>query len=155
VSNLNHLTYFQLDGPICECCYYALVVALPPTLETLAFRTEEHDILADLLQGAIFFKEVFGGTLGHPVLPNLKLLVLPKKVKRLLPLDAINAAAKRGITLRFNRVRRVACPPRASAYASLPRSRNRATDPPTRQLERLTLLPVLARVDVTVASILK
>ncbi|BGP01093.1 hypothetical protein NBRC10513v2_004894 [Rhodotorula toruloides] len=103
VSNLSRLIYFQLDGPICECCYYALVVALPPTLETLAFRTEEHDILADLLQGTIFFKEVFGGIVRHPVVPNLKLLVLPKKVKRLLPLDAINGAAKRGITLRFTR----------------------------------------------------
>ncbi|BGO92579.1 hypothetical protein NBRC10512_000501 [Rhodotorula toruloides] len=103
VSNLTRLTYFQLDGPICGCCYYALVLALPPTLETLAFRTEEHDILADLLQATIFFKQVFGGTLGHPVVPNLKLLVLPKKVKRLLPLDAINGAAKRGIALRFTR----------------------------------------------------
>ncbi|BGP33254.1 hypothetical protein JCM10296v2_005048 [Rhodotorula toruloides] len=103
VSILSRLTYFQLDGPICECCYYALVVALPPTLETLAFRTEEHDILADLLQGTVFFKEVFGGTLTHPVIPNLKLLVLPKTVKRLLPEDVINGAAKRGITLRFTR----------------------------------------------------
>ncbi|KAJ8293751.1 hypothetical protein OF846_003020 [Rhodotorula toruloides] len=107
VSKLNRLTYFQLDGPICECCYCALVLALPPTLETLAFRTEEHDILADLLQGTIFIEEVFSGTLSHPrvpnLVPNLKLLVLPKKVKRLLPLDAINEAAKRGIALRFTR----------------------------------------------------
>ncbi|BGP33272.1 hypothetical protein JCM10296v2_005066 [Rhodotorula toruloides] len=103
MSILSRLTYFQLDGPICECCYYALVVALPPTLETLAFRTEEHDILADLLQETVFFKEVLGGTLTHPVIPNLNLLVLPKTVKRLLPEDVINGAAKRGITLRFTR----------------------------------------------------
>ncbi|KAJ8293769.1 hypothetical protein OF846_003033 [Rhodotorula toruloides] len=107
VSNLNHLTYFQLDGPICECCYYALVVALPPALETLVFRTQENDILAELLQATIFFEEVFGATLSHPGIPNLKLLVLPKKVKRLLPLDAINGAVKRGIALRFTRVRLV------------------------------------------------
>ncbi|BGO92597.1 hypothetical protein NBRC10512v2_004877 [Rhodotorula toruloides] len=103
VSNLKHLTYFQLDGPICECCYYALVVALPPTLETLAFRTEEHDILAELLQGTIFLEDGLGESGCEPVVPYLKLLVLPKKVKRLLPLNAIDGAAKRGIALRFTR----------------------------------------------------
>lgn len=129
MSNLTRLTYFQLDGPICECCYYALVVDLPPTLETLAFRTHEHDILADLLHGTIFDEEVFGSASEYgPVVPNLKLLVLPKKAKRLLSPEAVDGASKRGITLRFTRVCCTVHSHRTTHSRFLTHSQNRATE---------------------------